>query len=73
MTSDRKASRFISSRIPGRSTVGKPMTDTTRRCWSPSIGPGRRSVRNQRAARRGWNGTFGHADAVRRVEMVECR
>src|SRR2546427_6628482 len=33
-----KPRRLRSSRIPGQVEVGKPRTDTTRRCWSPSIG-----------------------------------
>src|SRR3546814_1757554 len=30
--------RLRSSSRPGQVEVGKPRTDTTRRCWSPSVG-----------------------------------
>jgi hypothetical protein len=55
----RKAQAVEVVQIPGQVEVGKPRTDTTRRCWSPSMGARPPTSAASASSASIWNGTSG--------------
>src|SRR3546814_13047334 len=63
-----KPRRLRSYRIPGQVEVGKHRTDTTRRCWSPSMGARPPTSAELVSSAPMWKGPSGHPDRYTRVE-----